>query len=137
MKVIKLLFFLALPIVAFQYWYTHQPKTAPMVAVSPNGFIPLPTVATADPRQVVVFAPENCPQEASVRSDAMARDLINRSIPSVRSHDISFTSSDPDPGIQNRLNAVMNGEFPIVIVNGKGKANPTLDEVMAEYGTAR
>jgi hypothetical protein len=123
MKVLKLIFFLAVPIVIFQYWYTHQPaKTAS-----------LPAVSGADPKQVVVFAPENCPSEDAQRSDAMARDLMNRSIPSLRSHDISFTSSDPDPAIQNRLNTVMNGELPIVIVNGKGKANPTLDQVVAEY----
>lgn len=133
MKVIKLLLYLALPVLLFQFWYTHQPQTGPEIVVSPNGFIPLPTLTNADPRQVVVFAPENCPQEASVRSDAMARDLITRSIPSVRSHDVTFTSDNPEPGVQNRLNAVMNGELPIVFVNGKGKANPTLEEVVAEY----
>ncbi|HEV8540124.1 MAG TPA: hypothetical protein VGQ60_03080 [Nitrospiraceae bacterium] len=137
MKIIKLMLLLAVPIVIFQFWYTHQPKTGSEVTVSPNGFIPLPTIANADPRQVVVFAPENCPQEEARRSDDMARQLITRRIPSVRSHDVTFTSADPDPGTQKRLDAVMNGEFPIVFVNGKGKANPTLDEVVAEYESTR
>jgi hypothetical protein len=136
MKVIKLVLFLAVVGVAYQ-WYTHQPKTGPETLVSANGFIALPTLVNADPKQVVVFAPENCPKEDAQRSDALAQQLTQRNIPSVRSHDVSFTSSDPDPGIGARLNAVMNGEFPIVFVKGRGKANPTLDEVIAEYGATR
>ena len=30
----------------------------------------------------------------------------------------------------------MNGELPIVLVNGKAKSNPTLEEVIAEYKAA-
>jgi hypothetical protein len=31
----------------------------------------------------------------------------------------------------------MTGEVPIVFVNGKAKANPTLDEVLTEYAAER
>ena len=134
MKIIKLVLFVAVVGVAYQYWSTHQPTTGPEAVVSANGFVALPALAGADPRQVVVFAPQNCPKEDARRSDELAQSLAQRNIPSVRTHDVAFTSSDPDPGIGARLNAVMNGELPIVIVNGKGKANPTLDEVIAEYG---
>ncbi len=136
MKIIKLVLFLAVVGVAYQ-WYAHQPKTGSEAVVSANGFVSLPTLVNADPKQVVVFAPENCPKEDARRSDELAQSLVFRNIPSVRSHDVSFTSSDPDPAIGARLNSVMNGEFPIVFVNGKGKANPTLDEVIAEYGAKR
>jgi hypothetical protein len=64
----------------------------------------------------------------------MAHQLASRNIPSLRSHDVSFAATNPEPGIGERLNAVMNGELPIVFVNGKGRANPTLDEVISEYG---
>ena len=120
MKIIKLLLFLAVVGLAYQ-WYTHQPKTGPEALVSSNGFIALPTLVNADPKQVVVFAPENCPKESAQRSDALAQSLIQRNIPSVRSHDVSFTSSDPDPAIGARLNSVMNGEFPIVFVKEGGR----------------
>ena len=65
MKIIKLLLFLAVIGVAYQYWTTHQPKTGPEAVVSANGFIALPSLAGADPKQVVVFAPENCPKESA------------------------------------------------------------------------
>ena len=136
MKIVKLLLFLAVVGAAYQYWTTQQPKTGPEAVVSANGFVALPPLTNADPRQVVVFAPENCPKEDAQRSDALAQSLVSRNIPSVRSHDVSFTSSDPDPAIGARINAVMNGEFPIVFVKSKGKANPTLDEVIAEYGAS-
>jgi len=137
MKIIKLVLFLAVVGAVYQ-WYTHQPKMGPEAVVSANGFIALPSLAGSDPKQVVVFAPENCPKESARRSDELAQSLVQRNIPSVRSDNATFTFlSDPDPGIKARLNAVMNGELPIVFVNGKGKANPTLDEVIAEYGAAR
>ena len=133
MKVIKLMLMLVVAGLAIQYWQANRPATGP----SPNGFVSLPTLAGSDPKQVVVFAPENCPSEAAARADSMAQQLASRNIPSLRSHDVSFSSSDPDPSIGVRLNSVMNGELPIVFVKGKGKANPTLDEVVAEYGTVR
>ncbi len=133
MNVIKLVLMLIVAGLAFQYWQTNRPATGP----SANGFVALPTLANSSPKQVVVFAPENCPSEKAQQADELARQLASRNIPSVRSHDVSFSSSDPDPAIGSRLNAVMNGELPIVFVNGKGKANPTLEEVIAEYGGAR
>lgn len=130
MKVVKILLLLVVSALAFQYWSTHQPKTGP----SANGFVTLPMLVGGTPGQVVVFAPENCPSEAAARADSMAHQLASRNIPSLRSHDVSFAATNPEPGIGERLNGVMNGELPIVFVNGKGKANPTLDEVISEYG---
>ena len=132
MNVIKLVLMLIVAGLAFQYWQANRPTTGPSV----NGFVALPTLANSSPKQVVVFAPENCPSEKAQQADDFARQLASRNIPSVRTHDVSFSSSDPDPAIGIRLNSVMNGELPIVFVNGKGKANPTLQEVIAEYGIA-
>jgi hypothetical protein len=130
MNAVKLVLMLAAAGLAFQYWQANRPATGP----SPNGFVALPAMNNVDPRQVVVFAPENCPSDKAQQADDLARQLAARSIPAVRSHDVSFASSDPDPAIGIRLNSVMNGDLPIVFVKGKGKANPTLDEVVAEYG---
>mgnify|MGYP001607766340 CR=1 FL=1 len=79
MKIVKLLLFLAVAGLAYQYWTTHQPKTGPEALVSANGFVALPTLASADSRQVVVFAPENCPKESARRSDELAQQLTQTS----------------------------------------------------------
>ncbi len=134
MKIVKLVIFVAVIAVAYQYWDKNQQTTGTDHAPSANGFLALPTLANAVSGQVLVFAPENCPKEDAARADDMARELTRRNIPVQRTHDVSFTSSDPDPRIGERLNSVMNGALPIVFVKGKGKANPTLDEVMSEYG---
>ena len=154
----RLLLLLALAAGGYYYWTQHQTPlagTAPKAMVgsapattpstpstpepppSPNGFIALPPLDNGNPKQVVVFAPENCPAEDSQRADAMAKDLARRGIPSQRSHDISFSSTDPDPRIGQRLDALMKGDLPIVFVNGRGKSNPTLDQVAAEYSLIR
>jgi len=133
MKIVKLLLLLLAALFAFQYWQANRPATGP----SPNGFVAMPAMAGSDPKQVVVFAPENCPSEKAQQADDLAQQLASRNIPSVRSHDVSFSSSDMDPAIGVRLNSVMNGELPIVFVNGRGKANPTLEEIIAEYGATR
>ena len=133
MKIIKLLLLLIVAGLAFQYWQTHQAATGP----SPNGFVTLPMLVGGAPGQVVVFAPENCPSEKARQADDLAQQLASRNIPSLRSHDVSFAATNPEPGIGERLNTVMNGELPIVFVNGRGKANPTLEEILAEYRGAR
>lgn len=136
MNVVKLVLLLAAAGLAYQYWSTQQATNGPAV-VSANGFVMMPSLVGADPKQVVVFAPENCPSEKAQQADDLARQLAARNIPALRSHDVTFNSSDPDPRIGVRLDSVMKGELPIVFVNGRGKANPTLEQVIAEYGSAR
>ena len=133
MKIVKYLLVLVAALFLFQYWQANRPATGP----SPNGFVALPAMDSADSKQVIVFAPENCPSEKAQQADDLARQLTARNIPAVRSHNVSFTSPDPDPSVGIRLNSVMNGELPIVFVKGRGKANPTIEEVIAEYGGAR
>jgi len=133
MAIVKFLIVLLAALFFFQYWQANRPATGP----SPNGFLELPAMDNVDPRQVVVFAPENCPSEKAQLADDMARQLAARNIPAVRSHDVSFTSTDPDPAVGARLNTVMNGELPIVFVKGRGKANPTIEEILAEYRGGR
>ena len=138
MNFIKTVVFLAICGFALNWMYTNQSKFLGRTpVVSANGFVTLPELTGGVSGKVVVFAPENCPSDAAARADAMAQNLAYRNIPSVRSHDVQFSSTDPDPAIAARLNAVMNGDLPIVLVNGKGKANPTFEEVLAEYKTAR
>ena len=137
MRIVKLVLFVAVIGVAYQFWDKNQSQMGQDAAVSANGFVALPTMASADPGRVVVFAPQNCPKEDARRADDMAQELARRNIPAVRTHAVTFTSADPDPRVGARLNTVMNGALPIVFVKGRGKANPTLEEVVSEYGAAR
>jgi len=135
-NVIKLALMLAIVGFAYQYWSTQQSTSGPAV-VSANGFVLMPPMANGNSNQVVVFVPEDSPREKVQQADELAQQLASRNIPAVRAHNVSFTTAVLDPKIGVRLDSVMKGELPIVFVNGRGKANPTIEEVIAEYGASR
>ena len=68
------------------------------------------------------------------RADTMAEQLEKMGIPVTRSNSYSATIHDRNPmPLLTRTNQVLGGEIPIVIINGMAKANPTVDEVTAEF----
>ena len=89
----------------------------------------------ASPNVVLILRPDNCPKEGAQRAEALANELKNRDIPFRLASNVSFSfpGGAPDPALVTQLNTVMQGEIPVVFVRGRGKANPTPDEVVAEY----
>jgi hypothetical protein len=136
----KLLIALVLAVAGWQH-YKKSPRTvasdAPAEASASRGFVPLPAFAGSSGRAVVIFAPENCPEDAGRRADALADSLGRSGVPVSRLSHVSFTMTDADPSSVQRINAAMTGTIPIVVVRGRAKANPSLDEVLAEYSAAR
>lgn len=98
----------------------------------PSAFAELPLPDGVSAQGVVIFTPQNCPSEAAER----ARQLMRRlSADGVRYRETSSAqfSSLKSQEEANRVMAVMNGPIPVVYVNGRAKANPTPEEVLAEY----
>jgi hypothetical protein len=120
-----------------QMWKMHE-HNAVQRSLLPNqdsnGFVPVQMSAGAPADTVVVLAPLNCPSAAAKRADAMVKQLSEMGIPNTRANNYSasITSRDQLPLLQ-QTSLVLGGEIPVVIINGRGKANPTLDEVAAEY----
>ena len=138
---IKLLLLLAIGGVGYQYWQGHKAAGGSLASVfgddaavvaSAAGFVPVPMPDGMSPHGVVVFAPENCPSDAAQRAYALISDLGGRGVPVVRASAANF-SSLADAETQQRVLSVMNGPIPIVFVNGKAKANPSVQDVLAEY----
>jgi len=123
-----------------QLWHHHQRAVVDrdLASVSDrNGFVPIAT-APGSPRDVaIVLAALNCPSAQAQRADALAAQLTRLGMANQRAnnYDASITSRDQMP-LVNRTNAILGGEIPIVIINGRAKANPTLEEVKAEYSAA-
>jgi hypothetical protein len=135
MLILQILIALALVFGGYKYWQHSTQEQAPAAAASQsvasaNGFVSLPQVEGQTPGAVLVFAAQDCPLEDAQRADSLASELSRSGVPVRRINDISFSG---DPAEAGRLSAVMNGALPIVFVNGRGKANPTLSEVLAEY----
>jgi asparagine synthetase A len=88
----------------------------------------------------MVFAPVNCPSDEARRADELAAGLSRMGIAVQRSSHFSTETSNPNAEQQAQLQrtvAVLNGGIPAVFFNGMGKANPTLDEVVAQVRAPR
>lgn len=132
MNLVKLLILAAVVGGGWHYWNKQQTAAATVAATSANGFVALPSPSGAAPGRVLVVAAENCTAEAARRADDLASELSRHKVQVTRTHNISFQITDPEPGVMPRINAVMNGELPIVFVGHRAKNNPSVAEVLAE-----
>lgn len=119
------------------YTYVQKQKhrdegPAAVEATGESTFVSLPPADGHETGAVVVIAPIGCTREEARRAEQLAADLTRNGVRVQRTNRISFTGFDPAEA--GRIQSVMNGGVPIVFVNGKGKANPTFNEVMAEVG---
>lgn len=134
MTFFKFVLVVAIAAGGYNYWRQHRGHDTPgSAAVSPSGFVPLPAVRGQSASAVLVIAAENCPHDDAQRADRLADDLSRKGLPVVRIHDVGFDLPGGGTADLARINAVMNGTLPIVFVRGRAKANPTLDEVIAEF----
>jgi hypothetical protein len=122
---------------ATRLWQAHERAvTARELAADAdsNGFVPLQMPDGAARDTVLILAPLNCPSAGAKRADALAARLTALGVANVRvnQYQVSGPTRVMESGIRHAF-AVMNGEIPAVMINGRGKANPTADEVLAEY----
>lgn len=113
---------------------------AQVAARNPSGFVPVVMPAGAPARTVWVFAPQNCPSDAAARADGLAKALRAEGIPVMRASSLSIQITEPDEDTKQRLkrmDVVMKGTIPAVLIDGMGKANPTVEEVVREFRRTR
>lgn len=133
MSLLKILALIAIAGLSYDLWQKHEAEKDLAENTSANGFVAIPMPSDVSDREVLVIAAENCPKEDSRRADELAGQLSRLDIPVSRTHSVNFTFSNPDSRVIGRVNKVMRGKLPIVFIHGKAKANPTLEEVVAEY----
>lgn len=134
MNFIKLLLLLSLVGFSFNYWQEHYSHNgAGEATISNYGFITLPKPTNLDTDKVIILAAINCTKEAAIRADNLADELSRRNIPYTRINRISFQNYDSS--IKKNLDAVMGGPLPHVLIDGKGKANPSLNDVISEFNS--
>jgi hypothetical protein len=139
MNIINALVVLSLAGGAYAAWkHNHQHSThqdaANLSIGAPGPFVSLPPVDGQRPQTVFVIAAQNCPHDAAQRADRLAESLSSQGIPVERTHSANFRfTSRPDSDTVDRISAVMNGPLPVVFINGRAKANPSLDEIASEF----
>lgn len=122
---------------AVRVWHSHEhvATARELQAIADvNGFVPVQMPDGAAHDTVLILAPLNCPSAGARRADALAARLTTLGIPNVRmnQYEISAPTRDMQSGIKHAF-AILNGDIPAVMINGRGKSNPTADEVATEY----
>jgi hypothetical protein len=118
-------------------WHSHQRAVAARdlaALADSNGFVPVQMPDGVPHDTVLILAPVNCPSAQAKRADALAARLTTMGIANVRRN--NYSVSNPTPGEVagiKRAFAIGEQDLPVVMINGKGKANPSADEVATEY----
>lgn len=103
---------------------------------SAHGFVEMPLPDGQSGSGVVIFAPVDCPSDAAQRAEALAQHLSAQGVPYVRSQNANFGSLSSQEEA-NRVMSVMQGGIPVVFVRTRAKANPSPDDVVAEYRSSK
>ena len=137
MNLLKLVLVIAVGAGAYNYWRQHRNEghsESPGTGSSASsGFVALPAVRGQSPTAVLVVAAEDCPHDDAQRADRLTDDLSRNGVRVVRTHSIGFDIPNGGQADLDQINRVMTGPLPVVFVRGRAKANPTLEEVLAEY----
>ena len=140
MSALRLLLAVAFLGLCVHYWHAWREEKALQAIASPNGFLPVPMPTNTPPNTVLIFAPLNCPREGAQRAEALSQKLNELGIKNIKTASYAaatFENTEENLASYKRLNVVMTGEIPIALVNGMGKANPTIDELVAEYNSTQ
>lgn len=135
MRSLKILAAIAALAIGVHVWHGRHGLTRDMLALADsNGFVPVQMPDGSAPDTVLILAPVNCPSDGAKRADTLSSRLRELGIPNIRSsqYSVSSLTQGNREGVK-RAFAVMNGQIPAVMLNGRGKANPTADEVATEY----
>jgi hypothetical protein len=122
---------------AIRAWQSHEHAVSArelQAIADRNGFVPVQMPDGAARDTILILAPLNCPSAGARRADALAARLSALGVPTVRlnQYAISAPTADMQSGIKHAF-AILKGDIPAVMINGRAKANPTAEEVLNEY----
>lgn len=138
MGLLKLLLIVVLALVGYRWWHKHHEPVGGNAAeqtATATGFVPMPSPQGASLNRVLIFAPRACPSAAAQRARELSQALADRGVPHAMLDEANFDLQSPEQ--VDTVKRVMEGAVPIVFVRGRGKANPSLDEVLSEYAAGR
>lgn len=132
MDLLKYLLILAVIVGAYQHFGSRL--KADYASPSPNGFVSVQMPDDGKEDVVLILAPLSSPSNDAKRADALAARLNERGIPNRRGSSYLIYSLKPGQvSAVERAKEIMRSEAPAVFINGMAKANPSVDEVVAEY----
>lgn len=141
---IQSIFFLCALVVGVHLWGTHYQSSrraelaaaveaakAARFAPDGQGFIPLPMPVGAPSNRVVILLPSDGSKAAEQRTRDLEKSLVLARVMFFRMAKADVKSTDDDEA--SKVKEVVEGDLPIVFINGRVKNNPTSEEVVAEF----
>ncbi len=109
-------------------------RTTAIQPTNQTGFVKAAMPDGAIANEVLIVGPE-CDRPEGIRARTLASSLAKLNIPYRRTESISMNSDSTEDIFEamERMDELMKGDSPVVFINAKGKANPTIDQVIAEY----
>jgi hypothetical protein len=108
---------------------------------SPSGFKDAMVPDGVSPYVVTLLMPVGCPLEAGRRGRALIEKLKAADIPvtaTAEAHvSVKARSKEELDNMIAMANKLMTGDTPIVFYKGRAKNNPSYDDVVAEYQSAK
>ena len=113
----------------------HGISRATAALADADGFVPAQMPDGAERDSVLILAPLNCPREGAQRAEHLAQRMKELGIPAVRSnrYSVAQITKDNQASVNRAVEVLKTDTLPVVFINGRAKANPTADEVAAEY----
>jgi len=131
MGLIKIIIFLVALGYGAQYVRDHY-MDSDSDTKSPNGFMPVPSVDGLTGAAVIIVTAPGSPDEVVARGNKLAFALLEKGIPVLRAERVNFASGGNSVAAATAM-LTLSGEPPLVLVRGRAKPNPTLDEVVREF----
>jgi len=123
---------------AYLAFQASEPRNRP---ASRAGFVDAFQLDGINPMEMTVLMPCGCPLAAGQRGRALVEKLKAANIPVTASAEahvrVNAHSRAELDAKMDLMNRVMTGETPIVFYKGRAKNNPSFDDVLLEYQTAR
>jgi hypothetical protein len=143
MYFLKTAIILSVAACGMHYW--HEGRLSPTSAcmqgrADASGFVYMPPLEGQKPDTVYVLVAPDRPPGDAWRAVQLAAALSDSGIPVVRTERVTFLPIGlvglDDAGVDH-ISALLSGPSPIVFIDGKAKADATLQQVRAELGRDR
>lgn len=97
-----------------------------------SSFIKVPPINGVKRNTVLIVGP-TCGSDAGQRTRQLAGEIKSHNIPYTISSQLSVNTTSGDEALYKNFRRVIKGNPPVVFINGKAKANPSIKDVLAEY----
>jgi hypothetical protein len=130
-RMIEILVLIALVLAGGYFWSQYYQGSEDSAGGYRSEFTAVPWITDASANCVLIIGPTD-KSHVGVRTLQLADRVSAQNIPYRIAHDISFVEG-ADAELTSGWTEMSRGGLPIVFINGRAKANPTINQVVTEF----